>query len=493
MTFNEYRQHDALGLAELVKKGAVTPEALLELAIQRTEAINPSINAVIHKLYDEARAAAPKVDHKAPFAGVPFLVKDLGAEIQGAPRHIGTKGYQRYVSTFDSFAVQKMRAAGLVVFGKTNVPELGLAPFTEPKLHGPSLNPWNTAHSTGGSSGGSAAAVAAGITPLATANDGGGSIRIPASCCGLVGLKTSRGRISWAPIYGEMWSGAAVEGCVSRSVRDSAAYLDAVAAPAPGDPYPFQKPERPYLQEVGAPPGVLRIAWSTAHTLGGAVDEACIKAVQKAVDMLRHEGHQVEEAALPFEETDLTEAFITIVAAEVAADLELMGQFLGRKVRPSDVEPETFALGLLGRAFSGADYALAKRRWNDVCRRVGAFHERYDVLVTPVLPRRPIRTGTLQSTSSERGLLAIVNTLRLGAVMKSTFNQSARKIYDYLPWTPFANITGQPSLSLPLYRTTEENLPVGVMCTARVGEDALLFRLAGQLEKMERWMEDVPG
>lgn len=493
MTFNEYRQHDALGLAELVKKGAVTPQDLLELAIQRTEAINPSINAVIHKLYDEARAAAPKIDRSAPFAGVPFLVKDLGVEVTGAPRHIGTKGYRNYRSTFDSFAVQRMRAAGLVLFGKTNVPELGLAPFTEPKLHGPSLNPWNTAHSTGGSSGGSAAAVAAGITPIATANDGGGSIRIPASCCGLVGMKSSRGLVSWSPLYGDMWNGAVVEGCVSRSVRDSAAYLDAIVAPAPGDPYPFPKPERPYLQEVGAAPGVLRVAWSTAHTLGGPVDEACVKAVQKAVDMLRHAGHQVEEVAPPFIDTDLTEAFITIVASEVAADLALMGQYLGRKVRPSDVEPETFALGLLGRAFTGSEYALAKRRWNEVCRRVGAFHEQYDVLVMPVLPRRPIRTGTLQSTAAERALLSVVNGLRLRSAMKITLDQLARKVYDYLPWTPFANITGQPSISLPLYRTAEENLPVGVMFTGRIGEDGLLFRLAAQLEKMERWLEEVPA
>lgn len=493
MTFNEYRQYDALGLAELVKQGAVSPETLLELAIQRVEAVNPAINAVIHRLYDEAKATAAGVDRSAPFAGVPLLVKDLGPEVQGTPRQLGTKGYAAYRSSLDSFVIQRVRKAGLVIMAKTNVPEFGLAPFTEPKLFGPSLNPWNTAHSTGGSSGGSAAAVAAGITPIATANDGGGSIRIPASCCGLVGLKTSRGLVSWGPTYGDMWNGAVVEGCVSRSVRDTAAYLDVVSAPAPGDPYPFFKPERPYLEETKLSPGKLRIAWSLAHTLNGEVDPACTKAVQKAVAMLREEGHTVEEAPIPFVATDLTEAFITIVAAEVMADLEILGRFLGRSVRPSDVEPETFALGLLGRAFTGGDYALAKRRWNEVCRRVGDFHARYDVMVTPVLPRRPIKTGALQSTPAEHGALKVVNALRLSAVMKKTMDQLARKVYDYLPWTPFANITGQPSMSLPLFRTAEENLPVGVMFTGRIGEDALLLRLAAQLEKTERWVEQVPG
>ena len=484
MTFSEYSRFDALGLAELVRKGEVSPEILLELAIQRAEAVNPKVNAIIHPLYDEAKQAIKTVDRQAPFAGVPFLVKDLGMEVANAPRNTGTKGYRNYVSPSDSFVIQKARAAGLVIMGKTNVPEMGLAPFTEPELHGPSFNPWNLAHSTGGSSGGSAAAVAAGITPLATANDGGGSIRIPASCCGLVGLKPSRGLTSWAPTYGEMWAGACVEGCVSRSMRDTAAYLDAVAGPAPGEPYPFMRLARPLLEETSVQPSKLRIAWSTAHTLGNEVDPACMVAVQQAVAMLREAGHDVEEAKPPFEATDLTEAFIRVVVSEVAADLEIMGRFLGRKVTPSDVEPETYGLALLGRALSGCEYAQAMRRWNEICRRVGAFHERYDVLVMPVLPRRPIRTGAVQSTATERRMLSIVNTLKLKGVMKAAFDDLARKVYDYLPWTPFANITGQPSLSLPLHRTTEENLPVGVMFTGRIGEDALLVQLGAQLERI---------
>ncbi len=487
MTYEEYRNHDALALAELVRRGDISPDALLDIAIARAEAVNPQINAIIHPLYEEARAAAKNVDTSAPFAGVPYLVKDLGPEVKGAPKRTGSKAYEGYISADDSAVVRKMRAAGLLIFGKTNTPEFGLTPFTEPTLFGPTHNPWNVAHSPGGSSGGSAAAVAAGIVPLASANDGGGSIRIPASFCGLFGLKPSRGRVSWAPQFGEMWSGAAVEGCVSRSVRDSAAYFDAVVGPAPGEPYPFAPAERPFLQEVKTPPGQLHIGFSTQNTVGGAVDAVCIRAVEQAAALLRSEGHVVEEVTTPYELKDLTEAFITVVAGETAADLRVLGQFLGRSVRPSDVEPQTFALHLLGQSFTGGDFAFAKRRWNEVCRRVGAFHERYDLLLTPTLPCRPFLTGALQSTAAERAAMSIVNTLRLSSAMKMTVDQLAQKIYAFLCWAPFANMTGQPSMSVPMLWTEEENLPVGVMLTGRIGEDGLLFRVAGQIERAQPW------
>ncbi|MEQ1746534.1 MAG: amidase [Saprospiraceae bacterium] len=493
MTFNEYRQHDALGLAALVKNGSVTPLELVDTAIARLEAVNPHLNAVIHRRFDEARAEAKLVNRDAPFAGVPFLVKDLGMEVAGMPMCTGSRGYRDYVSVQDSFAVQKMRQAGLLILGKTNTPEYGITPFTEPELFGPTRNPWNPEYSPGGSSGGSAAAVAAGIVPIATANDGGGSIRIPASCCGLFGLKPTRGRTSWSALEGEMWSGAAVENCVSRTVRDSAAYLDAIQGAAPGDPYIIEPPKRPYLQEVSTSPGQLRIGYTAQHTMGGRADSACTAALQKAVDILRSEGHAVEEVPLPYQKEDLSEAFLIVVAGELAGEINLMAQYLGRSVRPSDVEANTFAFNLLGRSFSAAEYTFAKRKWSETSRRIARYHEKHDLLLTPTIAKVPIRIGALQSSPSEKRLVAIINALRWGGAVKATIRDLADKIYDYIPWTPLANLSGQPSMSVPMLRTEAENLPVGVMFTARLGEEDMLFRLAGQLEKVAPWDKGEKG
>jgi amidase len=484
MTFEEYRRHDALGLAALVKKGEITPIELVDIAIRQIEAVNPELNAVIHRRFEAAREEAGQVDRTAPFAGVPFLVKDLGMEVAGMKMCTGSRGYRDYVSQQDSFVVQKMRQAGLLILGKTNTPEFGITPFTEPKLFGPTRNPWNPAHSPGGSSGGSAAAVAAGIVPMATANDGGGSIRIPASCCGLFGLKPTRGRVSWSALEGEMWSGAAVENCVSRSVRDSAAYLDAIQGAAPGDPYVIQAPKRPYLEEVDTLPGKLRIGYSATHTMGFPVDPVCVQAMHQAVDVLRSEGHQVDEVELPYRKEDLSEAFLVVIAGELAGEINLMAQYLGRPVRPGDVEPNTFAFYLLGRSFSAEDYTSAKRKWGEISRRIAAFHERYDLLLTPTLAKRPIPIGSLQPTAVEKRLITVINALRWGGAVKATIQSLADQVYDYIPWTPLANLTGQPSMSVPMLRTAEENLPVGVMFTGRVGEEDVLYRLAGQLEKV---------
>ena len=487
MTFEEYRRHDALGLAELVRKGEIAPIDLVETAIRRIEAVNPEVNAVIHRRFEEARAEARQVDRSAPFAGVPFLIKDLGMEVAGMPMCTGSRGFKDYVSKEDSFAVRKMKKAGLLILGKTNTPEFGITPFTEPLLFGPTKNPWNTAYSPGGSSGGSAAAVAAGMVPLASANDGGGSIRIPASCCGLFGLKPSRGRVSWSALEGEMWAGAAVENCVSRSVRDSAAYLDVIQGAAPGDPYVIKPPARPYLDEVRTAPGKLRIGYTAAHTLGHSVDESCLRALRQAVDVLRSEGHEVSEADLPYRKEDLTAAFLIVIAGEMAGEIRVLAQYLGRKVIPSDVEPNTYAFYLLGRSYSAADYTFAKHKWGEICRRIAGFHEKYDILLTPTLGRQPIRTGSLQPTAWEKRIISVVNALGLGKAIRATIESLADQIYDYMPWTPFANLTGQPSMSVPFYWTPDDNLPIGVMFTARYGEEDLLYRLAGQLERAAPW------
>lgn len=492
MTYEEYRRHDALGLAALVRAGEIEPATLVDLAISRIEQVNPTLNAVIHRRFEAAREEAKRTDRSAPFAGVPFLVKDLGMEVQGMPMCTGSGAYRNFVSQQDSFAVQKMRRAGLLILGKTNTPEFGITPFTEPEAFGPTRNPWNQAHSPGGSSGGSAAAVASGIVPMATANDGGGSIRIPASCCGLFGLKPTRGRVSWSALEGEMWSGAAIENCVSRSVRDSAAYLDVIQGAAPGDPYIIAPPERPYLEAVNTLPGKLRIGFSGMHTMGFPVDAACLQALQKAVEILRSEGHDVSEVELPYQRADLTEAFLVVVAGELAGEIEVLSQYLGRKVRPSDVEASTYALNLLGRSFTASDYTFAKRKWGDISRRIAGFYEQYDLLLTPTLAKRPIPIGSLQPTASERRLMTVINAFGLGGAVKATIQNLADKVYDYIPWTPLANLTGQPSMSIPVYWTPEENLPVGVMFTGRLGEEDLLYRLAGQMEQAAPWAHKWP-
>jgi len=491
MTFEEYRQHDALGLAELVKKKEVTALELVELAIQRAEAINPQLNAIIHKMYDTAREMAKDADADAVFSGVPFLIKEIGIHIKGEPLRRGSKAYKNFISSEDSSIVEKYRRGGLAFLGRTNTPEFGVTPYTEPEFFGPTRNPWNTNKTPGGSSGGSAAAVSAGIVPIATASDGGGSIRIPAANCGLFGIKPSRGRVSLGPQAGEWWSGAVVEGSVTRTVRDSAAFLDLIRGNEVGDLFLTTAPERPYLQEVETDPKPLKIAFSTQHTLGQTLHPECINAVHEAAKLLEELGHQVEEVDLPFEEKDLTEVFIMMIFGELAADLEELNDYLGRKMRPSDVETETYALGLLGRAFTAKDFALQKRRWNGIARQIGSFHQQYDILLTSTVSMPPFDIGALQPSSSEKTLLNVVNSTGLSAALKASVGQLAEKTFSYIPYTPIANMTGQPSMSVPLY-WTPEGLPTGTMFSAALGREDLLFQLAGQLERAKPWFDKVP-
>lgn len=490
MTFEEYRRYDALGLAQLIRQKEITAAEVVEIATQRAEHVNPKINAIVHPLYDLARKMAGEATSENPFAGVPFLIKDLGLSIQDTPRRTGSKGYEGYVSPENSYAVDRFRTAGLSFLGKTNTPEFGLTPFTEPKHQGPTRNPWNLERSAGGSSGGSAAAVAAGIVPMATASDGGGSIRIPASCCGLFGLKPSRGRVSLGPDAGESWQGAVVEHCVSRSVRDSAALLDAIQSMAPGDPYGLPAPEQPYLEALKTPPGVLRIAFTTQHTLGATLHPECAEAVSQAARLLESLGHRVEEVTLPYRAEELYEVFMTMVAAETYANLRQMGEFLGRPVRSSDVELPTYGLYMLGQSLSAGELAYQKRRWNDISRRMAEFHRQHDLLLTSTVSMPPFKIGTLQPTSTEMGLLKTLTTLRLGGVLKANVPKMAEKIYSYIPYTPFANMTGQPSMSVPLHWTAD-NLPVGLMFTGPIGREDLLFQLAAQLEEAQPWMEKL--
>lgn len=494
MTFEEYRKHDACGLAELVKQKQVKPEELLDIAIARTEQVNPKINAVVTKLYDRAKDQLKNLDANAPFAGVPFLIKDLDVHLAGTPFSGGSALLKNYVSKQSSATAERALKSGLIIFGKTNTPEFGLTPFTEGKHLGTAHNPWNLEHTTGGSSGGSGAAVAAGIVPMAYASDGGGSIRIPASCGGLFGIKPSRGRISNGPVYGEVWSGAVSSGVVSRSIRDAAAYIDIVQGAVAGDPYIIQKPEKPYAEEIKSAPGKLKIGYSTEHPILEKQDEENIAAIQKTVALLRDLGHSVDEVKLPYNKTLLTDVFYKMVCGELSGTVEILGEERGAKPKRHELEPNTWLLYKLGKSFSANDFTLAKMRWNETCRKAGAFHQQYDMLLTPTLGMKPFKIGALQNNAFEQIGLQVMNALGISSVVKYTglIEKTAEKIFGWIPYAPLANITGQPSMTVPLH-WSKDGLPVGVMFNGRMNEEATLFQLAAQLEQASPWFDKIPA
>jgi len=490
--FADFARFDGLGLAELARRGEVAPIELVEEAIARIEALNPALNAVVLKLYDSARAAA-RGPLSGPFAGVPFLIKDLAATVAGTPTSEGNRRLSQIVREADNELVARYRRAGLIFVGKTNVPEFGLAPVTESEALGPCRNPWDPTRTCGGSSGGSAAAVAARMAPFAHASDGGGSIRIPASCCGLVGLKPTRGRTPFGPIEGEAWRGFTVSHAVTRSVRDCAALLDATQGADVGAPYEIAPPARPYLEEVAAPPGRLRVAFTVAPLLAESVHGDCVAGVEATAALLAELGHDVVEAAPPLDREPLIDAFMTIIAAETGADIERMAELVGRPLGPGDFEAATYAMGLLGRSWSASDYAGAAgylQRWG---RRIGAFFAGYDILLTPTLAQLPVPLGALKPTPIENAILAAIGRLRAGGLFRASglAVQLVKKPLSFMPYTPLFNVTGQPAMSLPLYWNAA-GLPIGVQFVARMGDEATLFRLAGQLEQARPWFDRAP-
>ena len=491
---SDYDQLDGLGMAALVRAGQLTAAELCAAAIARAEAVNPRLNAVVHPLYEPARQRAAAGLPAGSFGGVPFLLKDFGAQYAGAPHTSGSRALRHFVPTEDAELVRRWQAAGLNILGKTNTPEFALMGVTEPALFGPARNPWHLGHTPGGSSGGAAAAVAAGIVPVAGAGDGGGSIRIPAACCGLFGLKPSRGRVPTGPEQGEKWQGAAVEHVLSRSVRDSAAMLDATQGPDVGAPYSLPAPVRPYLEEVGRPPGRLRIAFSLGHPLGSALHPECATAVREAAKLLESLGHDVEEVPLPFNGRAVAATFLMLYFGETGASIAALAKVLGRPARPADVEPTTWLLGLLGRTYSAADFAAARHTWNDSARRMGRFHQTHDLLLTPTLATPPVRVGELQPTRTEQTLLKLVNTFGLGGLIRRSgmVEKLAEQSLEKTPYTQVANLTGQPAMSVPLHWTAA-GLPCGVQFIAPFGGEDTLFRLAGQLEQARPWFEKRPA
>jgi amidase len=474
---------DLIGQGELIRRGEVSPVELVDAAIDRIEALNPHLNAVVATVYDAARREAEAAtksatggtavenDPSRPLAGTPFLVKDLGAAMAGVPETMGSRALRTHVPRTDSRLVRAYRDAGLIILGRTNTPEFGNHSTTEPELFGPTRNPWDPSLTVGGSSGGSAAAVASGMVAAAHGGDGAGSLRIPASCCGVFGLKPSRGRVSRAPA-GEEVGGLTTRHAITRSVRDSAALLDVSSAPVPGDPYRAPAPERPFLEEVGREPGRLRIGWSSRPPLDVAVDGDCIAAVEGAAALLASLGHEVVEASPTFDSSVLIEPLATIWSVGNLVDAQLCEQVLGRPPRDDELELSTRELVDHGRTLSALDIVNAVAAFGTATRQFAAFFETHDVWLTPTLARRPEPLGVLNRAAGS-------------AVAWQRFDDA------FNPWNPIANISGQPAMSMPLHWTAD-GIPIGVLVTARWGEEALLVRLAAQLEAARPWADRRP-
>ena len=463
-----FDDQDGLGLAALIRAGQITAHEALETAIARVEARNPRINAVVHKLYDQARAAVDSGLPDGPFAGVPFLIKDLGALCKDAPCGNGSKLFNGFVAQEDDELVARYRDAGLVIFGRTNSSELGLGVSTEPSARGPTRNPWDLDRTAGGSSGGAAAAVAGGLVPLAHGSDGGGSIRIPSSCCGLFGLKPTRAR-NPAP---EGWAGLATHHVLTRSVRDSAAMLDATQGMAFGGAYSAPAPARPFLDEVGTDPGTLRIALCLDAPPGVVPHPDCLAAARDAAALLADLGHAVEEAAPDIDREREEQTMLTIVCCNTAVALDAGHPVEGRAVREDDVEAFTWILADRGRRFSALDYVRALDRLRADSLTLARFFRDHDLLLTPTLGKPPVGLGEIDMESRD---------------VDSTLD----KIRRFIPFTPLFNQTGLPAASLPLH-WNDDGLPIGVQLAARFGNEALLFQIASQVEHARPWFDRRP-
>ncbi len=472
LSFEEYRRLDALDLAQLVRSRKVTETELLETALARARAVNPAINAITGDDEDHARRAIAAGLPQGPLTGVPWLLKDLGVTLKGTVT-TGSLSYTRnLVARQDSTYVERCLKAGLVTFGKTHSPELGLSPSSESRMWGATRNPWDLTRIAGGSSGGAAAAVAAGIVPVAHATDGGGSIRIPASCCGLYGLKPTRARTPVGPTRGEGWGGAAVGHVVSRSVRDSALFLDATGGPAPGDPYAAPHHPRPWLDEVALPPGRLRIAVSTKPAFDIPVHPDAIAAVADAARLCESLGHIVEEATPVLNGPEIMHAQGVVISANIAATIDEIAEALGRKPEPADVERATWFRIETARRTDAPAYARAITTLHMTGRKLAAFMQDYDVILQPVATQPPLKLGVLDMDREDPQTLL-------------------RELFAFIPYTGIYNITGQPSASVPLYWNAD-GLPIGTMFTTRFGDEATLLRLSAQLEQARPWKDRFP-
>ena len=469
---DDYEAHDAISLAERVKSGETTPTALLDAAIERLEKKNPALNAVVIPMLEHARRAVAAGLPDGPLRGVPFLLKDLHAAVPGVRLTLGSRLFADFVPQHESEIVARFRRAGLVTFGKTHSPEFGLTTTSESRLFGQTRNPWHPERVAGGSSGGAAAAVAAGIVPAAHATDGGGSIRVPASCCGVFGMKPTRGRTPAGPDAGEGWSGMSAQGAVSRSVRDSAALLDAIHGPDLGAPYAAQPPARPFLSEVETEPGRLRIALQTETWNGAPTHPTCVAAAEDAAKLCASLGHHVEEARFQIDVEPFREATGLIIGASTRATMEDRARALGRTLAPEDVEPGTWLVAAAGAAKDAVSYVRALRTIHRLGRELARFLERFDVLLTPTLAVPPAPLGVLSLSNPNPG-------------------ESLRTLFQSVGFTQLANATGNPAMSVPLFWDAD-GLPIGSHFIGRMDDETTLFRLAAQLEQARPWSDRRP-
>lgn len=463
---DEYLEQDATGLAQMVAKGDVSPAELADCAVERIEALNPRLNAVVHRFYDRGRAIA-KGPLSGPFAGVPFLLKDILGDLAGEPTRQASRIIPPVPMPQNAELTDRFLAAGLVPLGKTNVPEFGLVGTTESLLYGPARNPWNEAHSTGGSSGGSACAVAAGMVPIAHANDGGGSIRIPASACGLVGLKPTRARNPLGPMLGDVMGGLVQEHVVCHSVRDAARMLDCTSGPGLGDPYAAPPAPASFAAALEGKGRRLRIGFSRAKLNGQPLDAECVAAAEAAAKLCESLGHHVEEAAPAIDQDTLTMPFMALWTAGLAMQIDYVCELTGQTPSLDNLEGLTFGLYQAGKAVTGAQVLGAQAALHACGRVAAAWHQSYDVWITPVLGKPPVPNGSFE----------FGNTNPL---------ESMAPMIDYVPFTALQNGTGQPAISLPLHWSAE-GLPVGVQLVAGVGEEALLIALSAELEAAQPW------
>ncbi|GAB93914.1 amidase [Gordonia rhizosphera] len=492
MYLDEYMSMDAIALAELVRRKQVTPAELLSLARRRADAVNPRLNAIVRRLDDVADRQVADPDLRGAFAGVPFLLKDLAQEYRGFPTSWGSRSLAGDVADRHALITQRFLDAGLVIFGMTNTPEFGAKGVTEPEYWGPTRNPWSTARTSGGSSGGSASAVAAGIVPAAGASDGGGSIRIPAACNGLVGLKLSRGLSPYGPQAGETMFGMVSQGVVSRTVRDSAALYDAIIGPNPRAEYQAALPDTPFGEYIKTPPSTLTVGYSTSSAINPDPDREAVAAVEQAVSLLDELGHRVEEVAPPYDDAALARDFLTIWFAQLYRHVAEARRRTGARDR--DFEADTLAMCELARSAGVLAPMLALENRNSYVQSLATFHESYDVFVTPTLATPPLAVGATTTSHRLQTVARAVSKAHAGKVLafSGIMDDLIQASLGWVPYTQLANLTGRPAISVPLH-WTDDGLPLGVQFVGRLGADGDLLRLAAQLEDARPWAHRHPA
>jgi amidase len=492
MRLDEYMSLDATALAELVERKQVTPAELLALARQRADVVNPRLNVIVRRLDDVADRQAGDPDLRGAFAGVPFLIKDLYQQYRGFPTSRGSRSLANDVADRHALVTQRFLDAGLVIFGMTNTPEFGAKGVTESEYWGAARNPWNTAHTPGGSSGGSGAAVAAGIVPAAGANDGGGSIRIPAACNGLVGLKTSRGLSPYGPQTGEPMFGMATQGVVSRTVRDSAALYDAIIGPNPRAAYQVALPGISFAKHIKSRPAACKVGYSTSSAINAHPDPEAITAVEHAAKLLSDLGHQVEEVQPPYDDAALARDFLAIWFAQLYRQVSEIKQRIGS--RDSDFEADTLAVSELARSAGVLAPMLALENTNNYIQSLASFHESYDYFLTPTLATPPLVIGATATSPRLQTMARIMSKLHAGKVLalSGILDELIQESLGWVPYTQLANLTGRPAISVPLH-WTGAGLPLGVQFVGRLGADGDLLQLAAQLEETHPWAQRHPA